>query len=653
VNTGVAVVGAAESDLGVSDLPALALLAQAVTRALADAGLTLADVDGLATAGIGRFPATQAADYLGITPAWTDSTFAGGSAFEMYVARGAQAIAARQCTTVVIAYGSDQRSARSRSLTGPVDPTVPEAQFEAPAGPLYPLSHYAMAARRYLHVHGRTRRALAEVAVAARAWALLNPAAHRYGAGPLTADEVLAAPMVSSPLTKADCCLVTDGGGAVVLTSLDRARHLRRPPVRVLGYGEATTHTGSAGPDDLPSNPGAYASAARAYTRAGLTPADIDVVQVYDSFTITTLLSLEALGFCAPGEAADFVADGRIRPGGGFPLNTSGGGLSYGHPGMFGLFLLIEAVRQLRGDCGARQVPGARTAIAHGTGGILSTHATVVLARDDAVGPGRPPPATGPGPLSHEPEPAPEPDHRVPVPVPRDAAAVPIPGAPASARGRGAPVPAPVPGAGVHASVPVPVPGSPARVPVPDPDAPATAPDPHPPGTPGEPETPPPWQGPLPAPADAVTRPWWDATRAGHLTLQRCVACAHVQHPPRILCTGCGATEGLRLVPVTGGAVLDTFTVVHRAPPGRRAPYALGRVRLAEGPVLLASLLGDPAALRCDQLLRLVWFSVPDGRRLPAFRPVGDPPAPDTVPHAPPSVVPHSAAHQPPAEREP
>ncbi|MFF3611528.1 acetyl-CoA acetyltransferase [Streptomyces sp. NPDC002580] len=628
MTTGAAVVGAAESDLGISDLPALALLAQAVVRALADAGLTLADVDGLATAGTGRFPATQAADYLGITPAWTDSTSAGGSVFEMYVARGAQAIAAGQCTTVVIAYGSDQRSARSRSLTGPVDPTVPEAQFEAPAGPLYPLSHYAMAARRYLHVHSRTRHALAEVAVAARAWALLNPVAHRYGAGPLTADEVLAAPMVSSPLTKADCCLVTDGGGAVVLTSLDRARDLRRPPVRVLGYGEATTHTGSAGPDDLATNPGAYASAARAYARAGLTPADIDVVQVYDSFTITTLLSLEALGFCAPGEAADLVADGRIRPGGAFPLNTSGGGLSYGHPGMFGLFLLIEAVRQLRGDCGARQVPGARTAIAHGTGGILSTHATVVLARDDAAAPGRPPPTPDPGPRPHEPAPARNPAAAAPAPV-----SVPVPG--------------PVPGLG-----PVPEPGpEPGPAPeVPSSErghgaAPASAPDPRPPGTPGAPVAPPTWHGALPAPADAVTRPWWDATRAGRLTVQRCGTCAHAQHPPRVLCTGCGATQGLRLVPVTGDAVLDTFTVVHRATPGRRSPYALGRVRLAEGPVLLAPLVGDPAALRCDQLLLPVWFSLPDGRRLPAFRPVEEePPAPDAVPHP--------AAHPPPAEPE-
>ncbi|MFJ3666871.1 acetyl-CoA acetyltransferase [Streptomyces sp. NPDC090106] len=378
-----AIVGAATSDLGVTGLPATALLAQGVTRALADAGLTLADVDGLATSGIGRFPATQAAAYLGIRPAWTDSTFAGGSAFEMYVARAAQALEAGQCRTVVIAYGSDQRSARRRSLTGPHDTAVPEAQFEVPAGPLYPASHYAMAARRYLHEFGHGREVLASVAVAAREWALLNPEAYRYASGPLTVDQVLSAPMLSSPLTTADCCLVTDGGGAIVLTTAERALDLPRPAVLVLGYGEATGHTGSAGPPDLLDN-GARASADRAWARSGLGPRDMDVVQIYDSFTITTLLSLEALGFCPPGTAGAFVTKGAIAPGGELPVNTSGGGLSYGHPGMFGLFLLIEAVRQLRGECGARQVPGARTAVAHGTGGILSSHATVVLARDDA-----------------------------------------------------------------------------------------------------------------------------------------------------------------------------------------------------------------------------------------------------------------------------
>ncbi|MDI2131871.1 thiolase C-terminal domain-containing protein [Yinghuangia seranimata] len=174
---------------------------------------------------------------------------------------------------------------------------------------------------------------------------------------------------------------VPDGGGAVVVTSLERARDLRPDPVVVLGYGESTTNSGMAAVDNL-LRPGSFDAAARAYGMAGLGPADVDVVEVYDSFTITALLGLEAVGFCAPGEGPDFVADGRLRPGGALPFNTSGGGLSYNHPGMYGLLLLVEAVRQLRGECGARQVADPSVALAHGTGGIFSTHATVLLGRD-------------------------------------------------------------------------------------------------------------------------------------------------------------------------------------------------------------------------------------------------------------------------------
>ncbi|WP_031169023.1 acetyl-CoA acetyltransferase [Streptosporangium roseum] len=377
----VAIAGAAESDLGITGHSVLTLQAQAITRALADAGLPLKDVDGLATCGVSRFSATQVADYLGLQPAWTDSTFAGGCAFEMYVARAAQAIEAGQCRTVVISYGSNQRSARSRSLAGVVEEHTPEAVYEAPYGPLYPFSYYAMAAQRYLHTFGAGREALAEVAVAAREWALLNPSAYRYGAGPLTVEEALAAPMVSSPLTTADACLVTDGGGAIVLTTLERARDLPRPPIVVLGYGECVTHTSMTSADDLTTT-GAVRSGAEAFARAGLRAGDVDVAELYDSFTITVLLSLEGLGFCGRGEAADFLKGGRIRPGGAFPLNTNGGGLSYNHPGQYGLLLLVEAVRQLRGECGPRQVPDAEVALAHGTGGILSAHATVILGAD-------------------------------------------------------------------------------------------------------------------------------------------------------------------------------------------------------------------------------------------------------------------------------
>lgn len=378
---GVAVVGAAECDLGVTGRSILGLQTQAVTRALADAGLTLRDVDGIATTGVSRFSATQLADHLGLRPRWTDSTYAGGSVFEMFIARATQAIEAGQADIVVISFASNQRSARSRSLGGAVDAHMPEAQFETPYAPLFPLSYYAMAAQRYLHNSGGTREQLAEVAIAAREWALLNPAAFRHEAGPLTVEDVLAARMVSSPLTVADSCLVTDGGGAVVLTSAERARDLPRRPVHVLGYGERTTNISMTAAPDLTVT-GAADAGAEAFARADLTPAEIDVAQLYDSFTITPVLTLEALGFCGRGEALEFIAGGRIRPGGELPTNTSGGGLSYCHPGQFGVLLLVEAVRQLRGEAGDRQVPGARYAVAHGTGGILSTHATVVLGAD-------------------------------------------------------------------------------------------------------------------------------------------------------------------------------------------------------------------------------------------------------------------------------
>lgn len=375
---GVSIVGAAESDLGITGKSILTLQAQAITRALDDAGLSLADVDGFATTGVSRFSCAQLADYFGIEAVWNDSTFAGGSAYEMMVARSAQAIEAGQATTVVISFASNQRSARSRKLGGVSEDWTPEAQFEAPYAPLHPISYYAMAAQAYFERYSGTREKLAEIAIAAREWALLNPRAFRFNSGPLTMADVLEAPLISSPLSTADCCLVTDGGGAIVLTSDERARDLQRRPVHVLGYGERTVSTSMTAVRDL-TRTGATGAAADAYLRSGLTPADIDVVEVYDSFSINVVLALEGLGFCDPGEGLDFVQGGRIRPGGDFPLDTSGGGLSYCHPGQYGVLLLVEAVRQLRGESGARQVADARTALAHGTGGILSTHATVIL----------------------------------------------------------------------------------------------------------------------------------------------------------------------------------------------------------------------------------------------------------------------------------
>lgn len=375
---GAAIVGVAEADLGITGMSALGLQAQAVSRALEDAGLALGEVDGIASVGIPRFPAIQAAEYLGIRPTWSESTFTGGSSFEVLTARAAQAITAGDADVVVVTYGSNQRSAKSRNLAGVHDPLQPESQFDAPYGPLSPVSFYGLAAQRHMHEFGTTSEQLAEVAVAAREWALLNPKAFRYDSGPLTVDDVLSSAVVSSPLHVLDCCLVTDGGGAVVLTSAERARDLPQKPVSILGFGECSTHHGFTQMPDLTLT-GAAVSAETAWRQSGLTAQDMDVVEIYDSFTITTLLSLEALGFCGRGEGGAFVEDGRARPGGGFALNTTGGGLSYAHPGMFGIFLIIEAVRQLRGESGDRQVASARTAVCHGTGGILAHNATLVL----------------------------------------------------------------------------------------------------------------------------------------------------------------------------------------------------------------------------------------------------------------------------------
>jgi acetyl-CoA acetyltransferase len=282
-----------------------------------------------------------------------------------------QAIEAGICNVAVVAYGSTQRSL-GRKNTSP-----PERNpYEAPFKPFLPPTAYALAAARHMHEFGTTREQLAEVAVAAREWALRNPVA--WEKQPLTVQEVLSSRMVSYPLTIRDCCLVSDGGGAIVVTSAERARGLRKKPVYLLGAGHVTTHLTIANMPDLVET-GARRSGEIAYEQAGVGPRDIDVVGVYDAFTINTILFLEDLGFCAKGEGGAFVSGGRIAPGGALPVNTNGGGLSYCHPGMYGLFLLIEAVRQLRGECGERQVAGADIALAHGNGAVLSSQYTVIL----------------------------------------------------------------------------------------------------------------------------------------------------------------------------------------------------------------------------------------------------------------------------------
>src|SRR3981081_3598237 len=375
-----AIVGVAESDLGqVADgLSVFDLMAQGVGRALDDCGLKLKDVDGLFSATTqSRLSVLGLAEYLGIDPPFLGSTIVGGSSFEYHVAHAMGAIALGLCNVALIAYGSTHRRVgRKQASVRELNP------YETPFKPFLPSTAYALAASRHMHQFGTTREQLAEVAVAARQWALLNPAA--WEKKPLTVDEVLNARMVSYPFTVRDICLVTDGGGAIILTNPERARSLKKSPVYVLGCGQAITHANISSMPDLTVT-GAAASGREAYAMAGLAAKDIDVVEVYDAFTINTILFLEDLGFCPKGEGGRFVAGGRIAPGGELPVNTNGGGLSYCHPGMYGLFLLIEAVRQLRGECGVRQVKDAETAIAHGNGGVLSSQSTVILGTSATV----------------------------------------------------------------------------------------------------------------------------------------------------------------------------------------------------------------------------------------------------------------------------
>jgi acetyl-CoA acetyltransferase len=371
---GAAIVGAAESDIGQvgPGFNVIDLMAQGITRALDDCGLKLSDVDGLISSCTqSRTSPLNLAEYLGISPPYIDGTIIGGSSFMFHIQHAMAALQLGLCNVAVIAYGSTQRSiGRQNASVREINP------YETPYRPFLPSSAYALAASRHMHQFGTTREQMAEVAVAARQWALKNPVA--WEKNPLTVAEVLAARMVSYPFTVRDICLVTDGGGAIVLVSPERAKSLKKKPVYVLGQGQHITHANISSMPDLTVT-GALESGRQAYAMAGLTAKDIDVLELYDAFTINTILFLEDLGFCKKGEGGAFVTGGRIAPGGSLPVNTNGGGLSYCHPGMYGLFLLIEAVRQLRGECGERQVKGAETAIAHGNGGVLSSQSTVIL----------------------------------------------------------------------------------------------------------------------------------------------------------------------------------------------------------------------------------------------------------------------------------
>jgi len=354
------------------------LAVEAGRQAIADAGLKHTDIDGLFICVPNDYlSGLTLAEHLGLRPRMTNNSRTGGSAFLGHAEWAALALDAGLIDYALICYGSNQRSGAGKLVSAQLP-----SPWEYPYRHQSPVGSYALAASRHMYEFGTTPEQLASVAVSARQWANMNPEAFRKG--PLSVEDVLATRMVSDPLHVADCCLVTDGAAAVVMTRADRAGDRPRMPVSLLGAASATCHI------DIMQMPDFTESAAReagerAYAQAGLGPKDMDVVEIYDAFSINTILFLEDLGFCAKGEGGPFVASGAIAPGGSLPVNTNGGGLSCVHPGMYGLFTMVEAIRQLRGECGERQIAGAKTALAHGNGGTLSSQAALVLGAPETV----------------------------------------------------------------------------------------------------------------------------------------------------------------------------------------------------------------------------------------------------------------------------
>ncbi|MBW8702710.1 3-ketoacyl-CoA thiolase [Streptomyces sp. MBT84] len=381
-----AIAGVSLSDCGrVDEATPYTLHAQAARRALADAGLDRALVDGFASAGLGTLAPVEVAEYLGLRPTWVDSTSVGGSTWEVMAAHAVDAIAAGHARAVLLVYGSTARAdirAGRRTGTLAFGARGP-LQFEVPYGHTL-IAKYAMAARRHMHRYGTTIEQLAEVAVQARANASANPEA--MFRDPVTVDEVLSGPMIADPFTRLHCCIRSDGGAAVLLVAEDLVRDCRTAPVWVLGAGEHVSHAAMSEWPDFTVSPAAV-SGRLAFERAGVRPQEVDFAEIYDAFSYMTLVTLEDLGFCGKGEGGPFVENGRLLVRGGeLPVNTDGGGLSAQHPGMRGLFLLVEAVRQLRGEAGDRQVRRRggvlpRLGVASGTGGWFCSSGTLVLGR--------------------------------------------------------------------------------------------------------------------------------------------------------------------------------------------------------------------------------------------------------------------------------
>lgn len=378
----VAIVGVGESEIGrVPHMSGLGLNAQAAKRALDDAGLKVSDIDGVLTAYSFTEPyfmlGSVLCEYLGIKPRYNASMVVGGASPAVMLKHAAEAIASGQAETILVCAGENRASGQSRDATVATLMAVGHPYFEQPYGTSIP-SFYGMIAQRYMHVYGTTREQMAKVAVYTREHALLHPNAHMKT--PLTTEQVLAAKPIADPLGMLDCCLISDAGGAFIVTSAERARDLKAKPIYLQGIGEHHTHEHLMCAPSL-TEFGATQSGRIAYEMAGLGPSDIDVAQLYDCFTIVPIIELEELGFCGRGEGGAFFADGHARIGGKLPVNTHGGMLSHAHAGAAGgLFGIVEAVRQLRGGLGPRQVDGAEVALVHNEGGILSSHCTVILA---------------------------------------------------------------------------------------------------------------------------------------------------------------------------------------------------------------------------------------------------------------------------------
>lgn len=370
----VAVVGAAETtQMGkIPDTSVIQLHADAALNAMADAGITAKDVDGIATAG--ESP-TNLAQYLGIVPTWVDGTSVGGCSFMLHVRHAAAAIAEGLASTILITHGESGRSRVGVGRFGP-SPASLNGQFELPYGPMGPPTLFTIPWLRYAHTYGATEEDLAHVAVIQREWAALNPRASYRD--PITVDDVLSSRMIAWPFTKLLCCLVTDGGGALVLTSADRARDFPQKPVYVLGTGESVETPMVSQMEDFTSSRAFRVAGQRAFAEAGITHDDVDHLMIYDAFAHLPIYGLEDLGFVGRGEAPAFIRERNTAIGGKLPLNTNGGGLSYMHSGMYGMYALQESVRQLRGIAPA-QVEGAEISVAHGVGGMFAASGTVVF----------------------------------------------------------------------------------------------------------------------------------------------------------------------------------------------------------------------------------------------------------------------------------